>query len=133
MQKHGNSKVTDVEVTARPKRRTFTAAYKLGVLKEVDEAKRGETGAILRREGLYWSHVTTWREEREQASLAALGKKRGPKPKRTAADDEVEKLQRENRRLQARLAQAEIIIGVQKKIAGLLGIPLTAPDLDETP
>ena len=128
---NGNPGATDAEVSARPKRRTFNAQYKLQILKEVDAAKHGEVGAILRREGLYSSHVTTWREDREQASLAALGKKRGRKPTRTVATDEVERLQRENRRLSQRLAHAEIIIGIQKKVCALLGITATT-ELDES-
>lgn len=129
---NGNPRATDVEVSARPKRRTFTATYKLRILKDVDAAPEGTIGALLRREGLYASHLKTWRDEREAASLAALGKKRGRKPTRTAAHDEVEKLQREVKRLTVRLAHAELIIGVQKKIAGLLGIPLTSQEFDES-
>lgn len=128
---NGNSRVTDAEVSARPKRRTFKAAYKLRILKELDDAVPGGIGAILRREGLYSSHATTWRQEREEGALAALGKKRGRKPTRTAGDDEVERLKREVARLNGRLAQAELIIGIQKKVSALLGIA-TPLELDES-
>lgn len=116
----------DPEVTPVASRRTFTGEYKLRILKEVEEAtERGDVGAVLRREGLYSSHLTKWREERERASLEALGKKRGRKATPDAVDDEVEKLRREVARLTARLAQAEMIIDIQKKVSSMLGIPLT--------
>ena len=122
----------DGEVSDRPKRRTFNAEYKLRILKEADACRApGEMGALLRREGLYSSHLTEWRRGRERGSLAALGVKRGPKVKPVdAAADEAASLRKENERLKARLAQAELIIDVQKKVASILGIPLKSPDSD---
>jgi transposase-like protein len=121
----------DPEVSAMPKRRTFTAEFKLRIVNETAACKsRGEVGAILRREGLYSSHLAAWRRDREEGALAALGKRRGRKSLRVPLADEVKKLQHENEVLQRRLAQAELIIEVQKKVSALLGIPLKTPDAD---
>ena len=122
--------VPDPEVDALPKRRTFTAKYKLEILKEVEAASRGDVGKILRREGLYSSHLTDWRKERDEGALAALGKRRGRKQKRQPLADEVEKLKREKAQVERRLEQAELIIEVQKKVSALLGIPLKSPEPD---
>ena len=120
------------EVSDRPKRRSFKAEYKLRILKEADACRApGEMGALLRREGLYSSHLTEWRRGRERGSLAALGIKRGRKAKPVdAAADEMTRLRKENERLQVRLDQAELIIDVQKKVASILGIPLKSPSGD---
>jgi transposase-like protein len=119
----------------KPARRRFTAAYKLAILKEADACSgRGEIGALLRREGLYSSHLTTWRGQRDQGSLSALAPvKRGrkPKPKNPLAD-EVARLERENGKLRKRLEQAEMIVEFQKKVADLLGIPLAKPPGEES-
>jgi transposase-like protein len=114
------------EVVERPVRRRFTAEYKRAVLKEVDRCSAGEIGALLRREGLYSSHLTAWRRQRESGELEALSpKKRGRKAKPVSPlAKENERLKRENEALGRRLAHAELLIEVQKKIAGLLGIPL---------
>jgi len=122
----------DVEVAAKPRRRRFTADYKQRILLEAEElAKVGGVGELLRREGLYSSHLAAWRRERDQGGLAALSKKRGRKVNvEASASKEVRKLTSENARLRRRLAQAEAIIDVQKKIAGLLGIPLKTDDSD---
>jgi len=105
------------EVVAKPGRRRFTAAYIDAVLKELDAARHGEIGKILRREGLYGKQVAQWRKQRE----SGVQPKRGPKP---AASSEVRKelarLTRENARLERKLEQAEMIIDVQKKVAALL-------------
>ena len=123
--------VPNPEVAAIPKRRTFTAKYKLEILKQVEASNEpGAVGAILRREGLYSSHLTEWRKERERGALAALEKKRGRKPTRNPLADEIEKLRRENAQLKRRLEQAETIIDVQKKVASMLGIPLKSPPSD---
>ena len=129
--KHDRDNV-DVEVAAKPRRRRFTAEYKLRVLQEADElVKVGRVGELLRREGLYSSHLTSWRRERDQGGLAALSRKRGRKVNAEAsASKEVRKLDSEIAHLRRRLAQAEAIIDVQKKIAGLLGIPLKTDDSD---
>lgn len=130
--RHANGKAPNPEVSARPRRRTFTAEYKRDILKQVDGAERGDVGAILRREALYSSHLAEWRKERDRGTLAALSKKRGPKSKKDPLVDENERLKRENEKLKKQLAQAEVIIDVQKKVASLLGIPLNAPESDES-
>jgi transposase len=121
----------DPEVPERAKRRQFSAEYKLRILREADACKgSGEIGALLRREGLYSSHLVLWRRQRETRALTGMrASKRGPKVKEV--DPRVKQLERENVRLQRRLKQAETIIEIQKKVAGMLGIPLNAPELDE--
>jgi transposase-like protein len=123
--------VPDPEVVAGPKRRQFTAEYKLRVLREADACKGpGEIGALLRREGLYSSHLVLWRRQREEAAQAQLkARKRGPKAK--VQDPRVKQLQREKARLERRLKRAELIIEIQKKAAALMGIPLKSLDSDE--
>jgi transposase-like protein len=122
---------TKTEVVAKAKRRQHPAEYKLRILREIDECKgSGEVGALLRREGLYSSLVSKWREQREQGSLTGLsGHRRGPKVDANAA--ELARLQRENKRLQEKLERAELIIDVQKKVARLLGVPLEDNHLNE--
>lgn len=119
------------EVVAKAKRRQHAAEYKLRILHEVDECKSpGEVGALLRREGLYSSLVSKWREQRERGSLTGLsGQRRGPKVDAQAV--EIACLQRENKRLQEKLERAELIIEVQKKVARLLGVPLEDNNLNE--
>ena len=96
------------EVVARPTRRRFSAQFKLRILQEAERCAPGELGALLRREGLYASHLTSWRKQRETGALAALaGKKRGPKVDPQA--DALARLQRENAKLQAKLARADLI------------------------
>ena len=114
----------DPEVVAKPKRRRFTAEYRLKVLRQADACKApGELGALLRREGLYSSLLSTWRRQREQGALAVLrARKRGPKAK--AVDPRVKELEKQNARLRRKLKQAEMIIEVQKKVHEILGIPL---------
>jgi transposase len=118
------------EVVARAQRRRFTAAYKQSILEEADQATQpGDIGALLRREGLFSSHLTTWRRERKAGVLQALTpRKRGPKSKRHPLAEENQKLQRDNQRLTEQLRKAEIIIDVQKKVAALLGHPILDPD-----
>jgi len=116
------TKTSETEISERATRRIFTKDYKLRVLTEADKcSKSGEIGALLRREGLHSSHLSTWRSQRRDGTLKALGRKRGPKPKHTAGQVEVEKLRRENERLRERLRKAEKIIEVQKKLAEVLG------------
>src|SRR5712692_2166944 len=114
----------DPEVPAKAQRRRFSAEYKLRILKEADACKgSGAIGALLRREGLYSSHLVTWRRRRDAGALVGMrARKRGPKPKEV--DPRVKQLERENVRLQRRLKQAVTIIEIQKKVAGMLGIPL---------
>jgi len=111
----------DTEVVAKPVRRRFTAEYKLRMLQAAEQCSPGELGALLRREGLYSSHLTTWRRQREAGQLAGLApKQRGPKPDPQA--DDLARLRRENERLQTRLLQAEAIIDAQKKLTQLFGL-----------
>ena len=123
----------DPEVLEKPARRRFTAAYKLDVLKRAEECGPGEVGALLRREGLYASHLAAWRKQRDEGALKALAPvKRGRKPKaKNPLADKVARLERENRKLQKRLGQAELIIDFQKKVADLLEIPLSKPPGEE--
>ena len=115
----------DPEVTAKAKRRSFSAAYKTKILAEVEAAAgSGNIGEILRREGIYSSTLTGWRKERDAAIHSAFSQKRGPEPKNNPFTAENEKLRRQNRRLEEELRKAEIIIDVQKKVAMLLGRPL---------
>ncbi|MGH8800814.1 MAG: hypothetical protein ACREX6_00760 [Casimicrobiaceae bacterium] len=125
----GASKATpDPEVRAVAKRRQFNAAYKLAVLEEADHcsSKPGAIGALLRREGLYSSHLTMWRREREAGALAALGRRRGRRATLTAEQKRLAALQAENGRLARELEQAHTIIEVQKKLCTLLGLPTAA-------
>jgi transposase len=123
--------IPDPEVPPRAKRRHFSPEYKKRILEEADACtERGQIGALLRREGLYTSHLDKWRRQREQGTLAGLApKKRGPKPKPEAV--ELARLRREKERLQQQLQRAETIIAFQKKLADLLGIPLESQNLDE--
>ena len=116
------------EVVPKAKRRRFSAEYKLRILAEADVCtNRGDIGALLRREGLYSSHLDKWRLQRQRGVLHALApQKRGPKVDPQAV--EIAKLRRENERLQARLQQAETIIDVQKKLSLLLGLPIATSD-----
>jgi transposase-like protein len=119
----GAGEAPDPEVVAKPKRRRFSAEYRLKILKQADACKPGELGALLRREGLYFSLLSTWRRQREEGALAALrARKRGPKPR--AVDPRVKEQEKQIARLQRKLKQAEMIIEVQKKVHEILGIPL---------
>lgn len=119
----------DPQVPEKPVRRRFSAAYKLEVLKDADAATEpGQVGELLRRHGLYSSHLTTWRRERDLGALERLDKKRGRKAvAKNPLAGRVTELERENRRLTRRLKQAETIIEVQKKVSEILGIPLNTP------
>ena len=112
------------EVESKAKRRSFTREYKLSILERADLCSGpGEVGKLLRQEGLYSSHLSTWRALRRAGSLKALGRKRGP-VQATSAQLENDKLRRENERLRKKLAHAEKIIDVQKKLSEVLGISL---------
>lgn len=124
------SREPDPQVISKAKRRTFSDEYKMCILDEVDACtEHGAIGALLRREGLYSSHISTWRQQREQGVLGT--RKRGRKPDPQAA--EIARLQRENERLRSRLERAEHIIDVQKKLAHLLGTPLAETPQNENP
>ena len=121
----------DPEVVEKPKRRRFSAEYRLRIVREADACKEpGEIGALLRREGLYSSLLTAWRRQRDEGALEGLRpKKRGPKSK--AVDPRVKRLEREVSQLKRKLEQAETIIDIQKKVAGILGIPLRTSEPGE--
>ena len=120
------------EVELKPKRRIFTARYKLSILERADRCTTpGEVGKLLRQEGLYSSLLTNWRAQRRDGTLKALGKKRGPRATKTAERDELDKLRRENERLRKKLDRAEKIIDVQKKLSEVLGIPLEESNVNE--
>ncbi len=122
------------EVTSKAKRRFFTAEYKKRILQEVDEcAETGKIGSLLRREGLYSSHLVEWRRLREQGALAGLEpRRRGPKGKETnPLADKLAEQEREIARLKAENAKLQLICDVQKKVSQLLGVTLaTIPDDD---
>ena len=129
-----NAAASDPEVLAQPKRRRFTAAYKARIVEEAQRCtESGQIGALLRREGLYSSALTKWRRQYQSGALGALkDDKRGRKRTRAARDNELERLQRENQRLNKKLRQAELIIEIQKKVAAMLGNPIeTLPDSEE--
>lgn len=118
--------IPEPEVLEKASRRKYPGEYKLRILKEAEICTLpGQLGALLRREGLYSSHLTTWRRQKEQGMLDALSpKKRGPKTlKRNPLALKVALLDQENQRLKRKLQQAETIIEVQKKISEILQIP----------
>jgi transposase len=117
----------ETEVSAKAKRRRFSAAEKLRILKEADACtKPGEQGALLRREGLYSSHLTEWRRAREHGELDALSpKKRGRKAKEVhPLEKKVVELQRSLEKAELRAKRAEALVELQKKVSELLGIQL---------
>jgi transposase len=113
----------DPQVKPKIARRSFTTAYKLSILEQAERCRsRGEMGALLRREGLYSSHLSTWRELRRQGALqGSTNNKRGPQPNLEPAQRrELEQLRRRNARLERELEKAQTIIDVQKKLSSLL-------------
>jgi transposase len=128
VQKNGTTPVVGPNSEVRPdgRRRTFTVEYKLRILAESDHSNEpGAIGALLRREGLYSSHLTDWRRQRDAGELkSGVARVRGRKP--DAQAKELARLQRENERLHAQLEQAELIIGAQKKLAQALENTLTS-------
>ena len=124
----------DPEVSAKVSFRRYPASYKLEILREADRCtKPGETGALLRREGLYSSLLSCWRRQREASELTGLtGKKRGRDgAAREKLAAEIKRLRRENLVLEGRLRKAEVVIDIQKKVSELLGIPLNSPESGE--
>ena len=119
-ERDGSPLPPDSEVTARHARRRFTPAYKREILRHADACTQpGAIGALLRKEGLYSSHLVTWRQQRD-AGLTS--QKRGRKA--IAIDPQVKKLEQENRRLTSRLQKVEALLAFQKKVSELLQIPL---------
>lgn len=121
----------DPEVVEKAKRRRFTPEYRLKIVRAAEACRgSGEIGALLRREGLFSSQLSTWRRQREEGALEGLrARKRGPKAK--AADPRVKKLEQENARLVRKLKKADAIIAFQKKVHELLGIPLKPFESEE--
>lgn len=133
----GNGSVPpDPEVPEKPKRRQFTAEYKRRILEEADACTEpGEVGALLRREGLYSSHLSSWRRQREQGLTPKKRGRKGktPEQKRVAElEKQLQKAEREKAKLEAKLKEADQIIAFQKKVASLLDIPLNRPESDES-
>ena len=130
-----DGEVHPTEVKPKAARRRFTAEYKRKILAEADSCtKSGELGALLRREGLYSSHLSKWREQRARGELQGLApKRRGPK---AAAANPLEKrvreLERETAKLRKRAERAEALVEVQKKLSELWGVTLPTPDDSET-
>ena len=116
--KKPTAEIPDPQVPEKGRRRTFTAAYKLQILEAAEKAE--SVGELLRKEGLYSSHLTTWRQQRDSGALAALSRKRGRKPQRDPHARRIAELERANARLQRKLRKAETIIAVQKKVSQML-------------
>ena len=116
----------EIEVTAKATRRQFTLEYKRKIVREADRCKTlGSVGALLRREGLYSSHLTVWRAARDRGALAGAAKKRGPAARvADPRDKRIADLERESTRWRKRAERAEALVEVQKKVAALLGTPL---------
>jgi len=116
-----------IEVVAKATRRRFRVEYKRKIVREADACKTpGAVGALLRREGLYSSHLTTWRAARERGELAGAPKKRGPVQRvLDPRDKKLAEQAREISRWQQRAARAEALVALQKQVAALLGTPLT--------
>lgn len=119
----------DPEVPERARRRTFTAKYKLEVLAAYDAAPDGEKGAVLRREGLYSSHITEWRKARDAGALAGLAAPRGRK-RRDPAAEQIARLQAEKQRLEQELAKTRFVVDVQAKLHALLETLSESADTD---
>ena len=118
-----------IEVVAKATRRRFTVEYKRAIVREADAGKTpGAIGALLRREGLYSSHLATWRAARERGDLAGAPKKRGP-TRRVAdpRDKRTTELERDRTRWRKRAERAEALVELQKQVAALLGTPITEP------
>lgn len=123
------------EVDSKASRRRFTAKYKRSILEQVDRCQHhGDIGALLRREGLFSSHLTSWRRLRDKGALVGLAaQKRGRKPAPAAAERrEIDKLKKENERLQLKLKRAHTIIEFQKKLSEILEIPMDSSEMDKT-
>ena len=126
-----NAPLREVEVLAKAQRRRFTLEYKRRILQEADGCtKPGDLGALLRREGLYSSHLATWRQARARGELTGLApKQRGPKAKPADPNTkQILRLEREIRRLRARAERAEALVELQKKVAALLGNDLSSSE-----
>jgi transposase len=124
----------DPEVSERPVRRRFTAEYKLRIVEEADHCKDTKgIGSLLRREGLYSSHLSTWRQQRNEGSLSALAPRKRGRPAEKPHPDTLRLAQseRKNKHLERRLKQAEALLDLQKKVSEILGIVLPPAPIDE--
>lgn len=118
----------------RPRRRSFTAAYKMEILAEYDRlTSPGDRGALLRREGLYHSHIQKWREARDQGALAGLNARQGGRPVTDPVDSDNERLRRQNERLAAELARTKAALAIMGKAHALLELLSESADSDEKP
>lgn len=115
-----NEQVPDPEVPAKARSRRYSASYKAKILTEYEQLDKAGKGALLRREGLYTSLISAWRQQRDQGALAALAKPAG-RPQADPRDRENARLRRENERLHAELERARKVIDVQGKLSALLG------------
>jgi len=124
-----NASEPEIEVAAKATRRRFTVEYKRTILREADACRTpGAVGALLRREGLYSSHLTTWRAARERGELAGAARKRGPtRQVADPRDKRITELERESSRWRKRAERAEALVELQKQVAALLGTPSTEP------
>jgi transposase len=120
----GDRERPDPEVPERARRRTFTAQYKLEILAAYDAAGPGEKGAILRREGLYSSHIVEWRRSRDSGVLAGPGRHRG-RPAADPRDAQIARLRKEKAQLEQELAKVRFVVDVQSKLQALLACDLT--------
>lgn len=112
-------KLPDPEVPAKAKRRTFTVEYKQRILKQADALETGKVGELLRREGIYYSHLIDWRNQRARGTL---GGARSGRPSKDPKDAQIQALKADNEKLRRKLEQAQAVIDVQKKLSVLLGI-----------
>ncbi len=119
----------DPELPERARRRTFTAKYKLEVLAAYDAAPDGEKGAVLRREGLYSSHIVEWRRARDSGALAALAAPRGRK-RRAPQAERIAHLEADKQRLEQELAKTRFVVDVQAKLHALLETLSESADID---
>ena len=132
-QKDLATRIPDPEVVPKAKRRQFTAKYKLRIVREADACTGpDQIGSLLRREGLYSSYLSTWRQQRAEGQLQALSSKKRGRKGQDPSVEELVQLQRENERLRIRLEQAEIIIDVQKKLSQLLGLTTDTTESGES-
>lgn len=117
----------------RPRRQRFSTADKVRILKAADDCASGMLGALMRREGIYSSQLYAWRKQRDRGELdaGAARKRAQAKSEAQSAAKRIAELERENRKMQRKLARAELLLDIQKKIAGLLGIDLASPETNE--
>ena len=127
------AKSKSLEVLEKPKRRRFSIEEKLRILREADACTSGTIGAMLRREGIYSSHLSAWRRQRDRGGLdtGMLRERAKREGEDEVARRRIAELERENRKLQRRMQRAELILDIQKKASGLLGIELKSPENDE--